>query len=331
MVEPISNLRFDVDGQAFFLHHSKNEIKVGDRIRTTNPGSRQATATDAILGHSYGWDARTGLNDALANQISLRGNFATGEKLEDFSVYLTSANAKDVYPDINVPGSSARAIKSEQNVIDSVRISGGISDEQGKNLIKEMTQRHGIFEAKDSVTKGIIDNSILASKGDEALGNFLEGHGENVILGHIKNIKKQMQSGGRKGVYQDYADKVVSSSARPSFGPDLVGHLRELGKTVEESGDEAAFDFAKKKWTAEYLKLNTQGLSAEIQSKAIGTTQAMVEKAVNAKSLIAKAQSSTTGMLNAANEASQAVAGGVAKSGLLRQAGAALSILRRRA
>lgn len=108
------------DGRSYFLHHSRTStITVGSRIRTT--GGQQVTAGDAVMGFSYGWDARTGVTDAaMAGQISNRTFNGEGFSLiapmgpsgtiAPHSVYLTAADHNTVFPDINVPGTSARAI-----------------------------------------------------------------------------------------------------------------------------------------------------------------------------------------------------------------------------
>ena len=308
-------MRYDLEGKSYFLHHSpSSEIAIGEKIRTTRIG-RQVTATDAIQGHSYAWDARTGLEDAVANQVSLRGGFLPeGGMPRDYSVYLTSADTKNVYPDINVPGSSARAIKGEQQVLDKITIPANLSDQDATNLVQKMTRKHGIFQANDKPTRQMIDDSVLASRGEEALGNFLEGHGEGVIKGHIKNIEKQIADGGIKGIYAQ--DKILP-------------HLGQLGKVVESEGPDAAYSFAKKQFTPDALGLDVSKLSAQVSSKAIGTTGAMIDKAVQAQEMIRSAQT-RTGLLTAATEASSYVAGGVKKSGLLRQAAAAATILGKR-
>ena len=306
-------IQYTNDGKSYFLHHSpSSKIGIGEKIRTTGVG-RQVTAADAIQGHSYAWDARTGLGDAVTNQVSMRGNFADeGVIGKEFSVYITSADARSVYPDINVPGSAARAIKGEQQVLDKITIPANLSDQDATDLVGKMTRKHGIFQANDKSTRQMIDDSVLASRGEEALGNFLEGHGEGVIKGHIKNIEKQIADGGIKGLYAQ--DKILP-------------HLGQLGRVVESEGPDAAYSFAKKQFTPDALGLDVSKLSAQVSSKAIGTTEAMIDKAVQAQEMIRAAQT-RSGLLAAATEASAHVAGGAAKSGLLRQAAAAATILK---
>lgn len=320
-------MRYTDDGRSYFLHHSPNStIEIGEKIRTT--GLKQTTAGDAIQGHSYAWDARTGLRDAVGNQVSKRGSFrvtpANAIPLEnldelpgpkEFSVYLTAADSGSVYPDLNVPGSAARAIKGEQQVLDKITIPANLSDEDATDLIRKMTRKHGIFEASDKSVRQMIDDSILASKGEEALGTFLESHGEGQIKLHIKNVERQIAEGGRKGIYSG------KSTAFP--------HLVQLGEVVESEGSEAAYAFAKKTFTATTLGLDTSKLSAEVSSKAIGTTQTMIDKAVNVQDMIATSRSSG-GILDVAKNASAAVAAGTKNSRTLRALGAAKAVFKTR-
>jgi len=328
------SIHYAPDGRSYFLHHSPNStIEIGEKIRTT--GLKQVTAGDAIQGYSYAWDARTGLGDAVANQVSERGGFgrvgpsalpyedvvtpATDEFVDasgpkTFSVYLTAADSASVYPDLNVPESAARAIKGEQQVLDKITIPANLSDEDATDLVRKMTRKHGIFEANDKSVREMINSSVLASRGEEVLGNFLEGHGEGVIKGHIKNIEKQIAEGGRKGMY-------VENKTLP--------HLAQLGAIFESEGPDAAYAFAKKTFTADAMGLDTSKLSAKISNKAIGTTQAMIDKAIKAEELIRSAQGRTR-LLETSMDASAAVAGGIAKSGLLRDAAAAATILGKR-
>lgn len=114
----IRNLRFDIDGKAYFLHYSPNEIKVGDLIK---PSTLDQNMTgDALVGFSYGYDAfdpsapKAVVDTAfkiLPDTIHVEGG--------SFNFYLTRANIEDTFPDLNVAsmglsygtGTSERAIK----------------------------------------------------------------------------------------------------------------------------------------------------------------------------------------------------------------------------
>ena len=137
------------DGKTYFLHHSlASGIKVGEQIRTTGAG-RQTTAGDAIFGHSYAWDARTGVRDAVVNQVSMRSSLdGAGVGTRDFSVYLTSANTSEVFPDINIPGTPARAIRGTQDVLEEIKIPTHLTNDEAQELIRQTIARRGISEAK---------------------------------------------------------------------------------------------------------------------------------------------------------------------------------------
>lgn len=143
------NIHRTPDGKTYFLHHSATSgIKVGEKIRTTGVG-RQTTAGDAIFGHSYAWDARTGVRDAISNQVSERSSTnAAGVGKKDFSIYLTSANTEQVFPDINVPGTPARAIQGTQDVLEEIRIPANLTNDEALELVRQTLARRGISEAK---------------------------------------------------------------------------------------------------------------------------------------------------------------------------------------
>jgi hypothetical protein len=143
------DMKYAEDGRSYFLHHSRSSgIKVGEQIRTTGVG-KQTTAGDAIFGHSYAWDARTGVREAVANQVSMRSSLdGAGVGAGDFSVYLTSANTSEVFPDINVPGTAARAIRGTQDVLEEIKIPAHLTNDEAQELIRQTIARRGITEAK---------------------------------------------------------------------------------------------------------------------------------------------------------------------------------------
>ena len=149
------SIKYAPDGRSYFLHHSATSgIKVGEKIRTTSVG-RQTTAGDAIFGHSYAWDARTGVRDAVVNQVSMRSSLdGAGVGTRDFSVYLTSANTSEVFPDINIPGTAARAIRGTQDVLEEIKIPTHLTNDEAQELIRQTIARRGISEAKRGRKKG---------------------------------------------------------------------------------------------------------------------------------------------------------------------------------
>ena len=112
---PIDNLRFDVDGKAYFLHYSPNKMEVGDVIRAS--GSVQNDTGDALRGFSYGYDAFN--FNAAKSAVSMGSDVLSGQGSDQLHMYITSANAEDVFPDLNVAqgtrGTDERAIKRRTN------------------------------------------------------------------------------------------------------------------------------------------------------------------------------------------------------------------------
>lgn len=92
----INNLRFDIDGKAYFLHYSGSDINVGDVIRPS--GLRQNDTGDALRGFSYGYDAFN--VDAPRAAVDI-GRRYTEESGQNLNVYLTRANLENVFPDLN--------------------------------------------------------------------------------------------------------------------------------------------------------------------------------------------------------------------------------------
>ena len=186
------SIQYAPDGRSYFLHHSPTSgIKVGEKIRTTGFG--QVTAGDALVGHSYGWDARTGLTNSVNNQVSARG--------DDFSVYLTSANTKNVFPDINVPDSPARAVKGTQDVLGEVKIPAGMPRDESEKLVSQMMTRHGIFAEESSIGREIIDRSVLMGRGPEAVDNAIESVAASKNIRLIESLEAQLAKGPRVGVF----------------------------------------------------------------------------------------------------------------------------------
>jgi hypothetical protein len=121
----------------------------------------------------------------------------------------------------------------------------------------------------------MIDFSILAGRGEEAVDNYLVSTGEMNIRNHINQITDQIAAGGRKGIYAP--------------GSKLMTHLGELGEVVEKQGSEAGLAFAKANFTAERLGEDVSMLPKEIGSRIRGSISsgasdkaAQALKAVNA-------------------------------------------------
>lgn len=103
----MKDLRINQSGQAYFLHASFNEIKVGDKINTTSAQRLgRGMAGDALFGKSYGWDA--------LNEGSILDAFNTHKS---GFIYITQADASLVGPDLNVGAKDYQFIASNARII----------------------------------------------------------------------------------------------------------------------------------------------------------------------------------------------------------------------
>lgn len=107
---------------------------------------------------------------------------------------MTSADEKTVYPDLNVPGTQARAIRGEQEVLDKVTIPAGLPVEESEKLVSEMTAKHGIVHVND--TGDAAGKELLARKGDEALVNYAEASKHTRARMLVNQLKRQRTVGG---------------------------------------------------------------------------------------------------------------------------------------
>ena len=300
------SIHYAPDGRSYFLHHSQANIGIGDKIRTA--GIKQKTAGDALLGHSYGWDARTGLKESVHNQVSASG--------DAFAVYLTSADTKNVFPDINVPDSPARAIKGTQDVLDRVTIPAGTPVNESEKLVSQMMARYGLSPEKSSIGREIIDRSVLMQRGHEAVDNAVESVLNQKYEGTISQLEEQLSSGGRRGMF--------TAGLPEGHGFYLPSRMAD---EYEKGGKEAALSYLFKNSPEEII--DKSQYTARVAQKVKATnTAGTVSKADQVERFLMNRGSSR--LLGTSMDASAAVAGGVAKSGLLRDAAAAATILGRR-
>jgi hypothetical protein len=86
----MEDLRIDQEGDAFFLHHSNADIRVGETLRQTSMDpTLRGMAGDSLMGHSYAWDAMN--PGSISNALAEKPNF----------IYITRAPANTVRPDLN--------------------------------------------------------------------------------------------------------------------------------------------------------------------------------------------------------------------------------------
>lgn len=213
-----------LEKQGYLLHHSKNSIKIGDFVRQRLIGSDQVTAGDALPGYSYAWDALTGVDSAIKNQVSGRisrflpngmPNLSVPEQFQDFFVYLTRAQKSKIYPDLNVPGSSARAVSSAQEVIDSIKIPAIISNDEAEMFVRNMLIKNNVPFNLNSELSREINKKFLFSKGSEALKDF------------------------HKGQFEEYATRVfrMFDKGAPAWAKGVIGEDAKLAHDLYLSGD----------------------------------------------------------------------------------------------
>jgi hypothetical protein len=181
---PIDNLRFDVDGRAYFLHHSRAEIKVGETIKTTGAFA-QSTAGDSLYGHSYGWDAMNprAISDAFYNDPKT-GNHAK-------NIYITSADAEQVMPDLNVIQSNARAISDEQTILQRISLAADETFESAHARVTAALQ--GLNIPMRTVEEERLANLEMAisERGQRASAGYMEASAET----KMRELAKLMDSG----------------------------------------------------------------------------------------------------------------------------------------
>lgn len=200
---PIDSLKINIEGKAYFLHHSPREIPKGETLRTT--GATQTTASDALRGYTYAWDAQTGLRDSVINQVSRRFDEESSEQYKtalqwtedtdnpgnkNFFVHLTEADPENVFPDVNVPDSAARAIKGEgaQRVVDRVSIPAHFSNEEAIASVQEMLRNAGIPQL-DPVSQRAKNLAMtISTRGQEALYDFEDIQGRTYLDRIVKDI-----------------------------------------------------------------------------------------------------------------------------------------------
>jgi hypothetical protein len=163
----IRNLRFDIDGKAYFLHYSKADLKVGQSILPSgSSGLHQTNTGDALFGRSYGYDAldpRSIQSAMLGQAPGVLANEGTPEQTYMRRLYLTSAPIENVGADINIMKAeyeggglerlgrhNYRAVLGEQEILDRVEIPFDNTNEtniqKSTTLIEDLLKRHGITQ-----------------------------------------------------------------------------------------------------------------------------------------------------------------------------------------
>lgn len=233
----------------FFLHHSPNSnIPIGETIKTSSLSAHQVTASDAVGGYSYAWDAQTGVKDSVINQVSNRTKMVDSldeNIIKSHSVYLTRAPSAEVFPDVNVPGTAARAIKGEgvQTILDKVSIPANLSDQEAIDLVQEMVDRAGVprLSQNEAVAKNLA--YVISDKGSAALKDFEEAQGERFLKlkeGQIQPLLDTVLSGEKTmdqlGWFREEAEAL--STSKEVFRERYLSEAAEkLGKQKGTIGD----------------------------------------------------------------------------------------------
>lgn len=193
----INDLKFTFNGKAFGLHHSNADLTPGkDRILASGALSAgQTTAGDTTKGFSYFWDAANidSVSSSVHNQANAR------------NIYLVeAASAGDVLPDINVPGSSARAIKGDMSILDKISLPTDIGDgREARISVLEMLKKHGIIPETKAGGQ-LIDDAYFLNRGERALAEYIPARAQMQVDALVEFVQQiDPRTGMIKPVYAE--------------------------------------------------------------------------------------------------------------------------------
>jgi len=200
-VEPvtsnINDLKFTFNGKVFGLHHSNADLTPGkDRILASGALSAgQTTAGDTTKGFSYFWDAANidSVSSSVHNQANAR------------NIYLVeAASAGDVLPDINVPGSSARAIKGDMSILDKISLPTDIGDgREARISVLEMLKKHGIIPETKAGGQ-LIDDAYFLARGERAIAEYIPARAQMQVDAQVEYVQQiDPKTGMIKPVYAE--------------------------------------------------------------------------------------------------------------------------------
>lgn len=333
--------------QSFFLHHSPNpDIEIGSAIRATSTTSRQVTAADAIPGFSYAWDAQTGVKDSVLNQVSRRTSIGS-DVLDDgprpHTVYLTTAAEDLVYPDINVVGSAARAIKGEgtQTVLDKISIPVNLSDEEAMSHVQRMVDAAAVPRLSEHEMVAKNYSYAISNRGNIALRDFEEAQGQRYLDLQTPTIQRWLDKVQAGEITSDELGSFKEDVSALSEGPESFRKLK-IGQAAEQLTEPLGTpgDIVRsgmfKSMSGRDVNLqaaisSVKGTSAEnligkeLKDIPLNSIQkGLVESFTIRKSRISKP------LLSGARDTAQAVALGNKGSSILRNSAAALNLLKAR-
>jgi hypothetical protein len=193
----INDLKFTFNGKAFGLHHSNADLTPGkDRILASGALSAgQTTAGDTTKGFSYFWDAAN--IDSVSSSVHNQANAK--------NIYLVeAASAGDVLPDINVPGSSARAIKGDMSILDKISLPTDIGNgREARISVLEMLKKHGIIPETKAGGQ-LIDDAYFLNRGERALAEYIPARAQMQVDAQAEFVQQiDPRTGMIKPVYAE--------------------------------------------------------------------------------------------------------------------------------
>jgi len=333
----VNDLKFTHNGQTYLLHHSNADIPIGESIKASGTiSAKQTTAGDTTKGFSYGWDVADieSVKNAASNQAGAR------------NIYLTTANPESVLPDINVSGSSARAVRGDLSILDKVSIPAEIDfgSREARGMIYGMLEKHGI-PLGTKAEGNMINAAYILSRGQEAQDAYTVSRTEMKALSladRFEQIKAANSTvpPANTALYEIYdtqgteglTKKLLSDlNERVSPSNDHVFQRMLKAGDAEKNAGRSLGAISMADLKSAYSASITRGDAMEVDLMLTTREEVMknVEQSRRIRSRVRAGRfSQTEDMLSAASRASSSV---VARdSAGMRLAGAAATILRKR-
>jgi hypothetical protein len=186
-----------------------------------------------------------------------------------------------------------------------------------KNL-KETIGENGILPKG---TQELLDTPYM-SEGNAALGKYLEGK----YPGRFKNVRLQTIMPNSEGLLDFVYDGGSAQVARSSIDQNLIREAQSIIPSKAAQGLSIGSPVEMKTVATAPRRMPIQKATAATQAKIASSV--VMETVEDNVGRVVQRSGATSRLLGAATEASSHVAGGAAKSGLLRQAAAAATILK---
>jgi len=348
----VNDLRFTFNGKVYGLHHSNADLIPGeDKLSPSGAiTAKQTTAGDSTKGYSYFWDASNieAVENSVNNQAGAR------------NIYLVEASSvDDVLPDINVPFTSARAIKGEMSILDKVSLPTDIGTGRDARMqVLEMLKKHGINPETTARGKSI-DAAYFMARGEKALEEYLPARfmlqAENMIESFnfndpanlppaykqgamMHNLYETYLDGGTKGL----ADKLLEQRGMRILNPNTnkaFQHGRELGVLHGPNSiiSPSEIDISALQKYADSVKSTESSMGLRVEPLPDPTKKIIKARIAANRSRVAAQEAAGKGfkkamgsssLVQAAQDAAQAVVN--RDSAAMKVAGAAATIFRRR-